>query len=67
MARRADAELIEALEAARIHPLWDRYKKITPVLPDAPDGASVWRWRTSSRSRTAPPGKSRSRISSAAR
>ena len=45
MARRADAGLIEALEAARIHPLWDRYKKITPVLPDAPDGAGVWRWR----------------------
>ncbi|MDE0333364.1 MAG: cupin domain-containing protein, partial [Defluviicoccus sp.] len=45
MARRADAELIETLEAARIHPLWDRYKKITPVLPDAPDGAAVWRWR----------------------
>lgn len=45
MTRRADAELIEALEAARIHPLWDRYKKITPVLPDAPDAAAVWRWR----------------------
>ena len=44
MARRADADLIEALEAARIHPLWDRYKKITPALPDAPDGAGVWRW-----------------------
>ena len=41
MARRADAELIEALEAARIHPIWDRYKRITPVLPDAPDGVFV--------------------------
>ena len=45
MTRRADADLIEALETARIHPLWDRYKRITPVLPDAPDGAGVWRWR----------------------
>ena len=43
--RRADADLIAALEAARIHPLWDRYKKITPVRPDAPDRAAIWRWR----------------------
>ncbi|MCY4549917.1 MAG: cupin domain-containing protein [Defluviicoccus sp.] len=42
---RADADLIAALEAARIHPLWDRYKTITPVLPDAPDEAAIWRWR----------------------
>ncbi len=43
-ARRADADLIEALEAARIHPLWDRYKEITPIRPEAPDRAAVWRW-----------------------
>ncbi len=42
---RADAALIAALEAARIHPLWDRYQKITPALPDAPDKAAIWRWR----------------------
>jgi len=41
---RHDAALIAALEAADIHPLWDRYKKITPVQPSAVDGARVWRW-----------------------
>ena len=41
---RADAGLIAALEAARIHPLWDRYRKITPVAPGAPDRAALWRW-----------------------
>lgn len=39
-----DAALIVALEAAHIHPLWDRYKRITPVHPNAPDEAFHWRW-----------------------
>jgi gentisate 1,2-dioxygenase len=42
---RSDAELIAALEAARYHPLWDRYKRITPMLPKAKDAPSLWRWR----------------------
>jgi len=42
---RPDAALIAALEAARYHPLWDRYKRITPIAPAAPDSAALWRWR----------------------
>ena len=42
---RPDAQLIEALERSRIHPLWDRYKRITPVAPHAADAPMHWRWR----------------------
>ena len=46
---RADAGLIADLEAADIHPLWDRYKKITPgiglnILP-SPDERRIVRRR----------------------
>lgn len=43
-APRADAPLIADLEAADIHPLWDRYKKITPIVPAPKDPPFVWRW-----------------------
>jgi gentisate 1,2-dioxygenase len=42
---RSDAALIEALERSHIHPLWDRYKRITPVSPKAKDAPMHWRWR----------------------
>lgn len=42
---RTDTALIAALEAARLHPLWDRYKQITPVHPRARDESCLWRWR----------------------
>jgi gentisate 1,2-dioxygenase len=42
---RPDAALIAALEAAQIHPLWDRYKSITPMAPRAKDAPHHWRWR----------------------
>jgi gentisate 1,2-dioxygenase len=41
---RPDAALIAALEAARLHPLWDRYKRITPVQPRSRDESRLWRW-----------------------
>ena len=44
LSERPDAGLVAALEAAHIHPLWDRYKRITPVQPNAPDIAFHWRW-----------------------
>ena len=44
-APRSDAELIRALEDSRYHPLWDRYKRITPMAPNARDTPSLWRWR----------------------
>jgi len=42
---RSDAALIEALERAHIHPLWDRYRRITPVAPRPKDAPMHWRWR----------------------
>jgi gentisate 1,2-dioxygenase len=42
---RSDAALIEALERSHIHPLWDRYQRITPVAPKAKDAPMHWRWR----------------------
>ena len=45
MAGRPDAKLIADLERAHIHPLWDRYKKITPLHPHALDGPAHWPWR----------------------
>jgi gentisate 1,2-dioxygenase len=44
-ASRPDAGLIAALEAARLHPLWTRYKTITPVHPRPKDAPMHWRWR----------------------
>ena len=42
---RGDGALIEALERAHIHPLWDRYQRITPVAPRPKDAPMHWRWR----------------------
>jgi len=42
---RPDSALIAALEEASIHPLWDRYRRITPVAPRAKDAPMHWRWR----------------------
>jgi gentisate 1,2-dioxygenase len=44
-APRPDAALIEALERSHLHPLWDRYKRITPVAPSPKDAPMHWRWR----------------------
>src|SRR5687768_18059377 len=42
---RADAALISDLERSNIHPLWDRYQRITPMAPKAKDAPMHWRWR----------------------
>ncbi|MGB0629148.1 MAG: cupin domain-containing protein [Alphaproteobacteria bacterium] len=44
-APRPDAGLISDLEASDIHPLWDRYKRITPITPAPDDPPFVWRWK----------------------
>lgn len=44
-AARPDADLIRTLEAARYHPLWDRYKRITPIQPRVQDAPMQWKWR----------------------
>jgi gentisate 1,2-dioxygenase len=45
LSKRADAALVSALERSHIHPLWDRYKRITPLAPKARDAPMHWRWR----------------------
>jgi len=42
---RPDAGLIRALEQANYHPLWDRYRRITPIAPRERDQPMLWRWR----------------------
>jgi len=42
---RPDAALIASLESANFHPLWDRYKRITPIEPRAKDAPFHWLWR----------------------
>jgi gentisate 1,2-dioxygenase len=42
---RNDAALISSLERSNIHPLWDRYQRITPMAPRAKDAPMHWRWR----------------------
>ena len=42
---RPDAGLIRDLEAAHLHPLWDRYQRITPAVPRAKDSPRLWAWR----------------------
>jgi len=42
---RPDAALIEALESAHFHPLWDRYQRITPVRPRDAESPMHWPWR----------------------
>ena len=43
-APRPDTELIATLEEAHYHPLWDRYKRITPVQPAPRDTPMHWPW-----------------------
>jgi gentisate 1,2-dioxygenase len=39
------APFVAALAAANLHPLWDRYQRITPIRPQAKDAPFIWRWR----------------------
>jgi gentisate 1,2-dioxygenase len=45
LTERADALLISDLGRANIHPLWDRYRRVTPVAPQPKDAPMHWRWR----------------------
>jgi gentisate 1,2-dioxygenase len=36
---------VAELEAKNLHPLWDRYQRITPVKPAPKDAPFLWRWR----------------------
>src|SRR5262249_27452577 len=41
----AEPSFVDALAARNLHPLWDRYQRITPVRPQAKDAPFIWRWR----------------------
>jgi gentisate 1,2-dioxygenase len=43
--QRVDEAFVAALEAANLHPLWDRYQRITPIRPQPQDPPFIWRWR----------------------
>ena len=36
---------VAELEASNLHPLWDRYQRITPIKPQPRDAPFLWRWR----------------------
>jgi gentisate 1,2-dioxygenase len=36
---------VAELEAQNLHPLWDRYQRITPIKPQPKDAPFHWRWR----------------------
>ena len=39
------SDFVAKLEAANLHPLWDRFRTLTPVKPQAKDPPLIWRWR----------------------
>jgi gentisate 1,2-dioxygenase len=46
---KVDADFVRELEAANLHPLWDRFRKLTPVRPQPNDAPMLWRWKDVSR------------------
>jgi len=44
-ATRQGSPFVSELGAMHLHPLWDRYQRITPIKPQAPDTPFIWRWR----------------------
>jgi gentisate 1,2-dioxygenase len=41
----AASSYIAEVEGANLHPLWDRYRRITPIHPQPHDTPFHWRWR----------------------
>ena len=39
------SDFVAQLEAANLHPLWDRFRTLTPVTPQAKDPPLLWRWK----------------------
>jgi gentisate 1,2-dioxygenase len=42
---RPSIPFVAELEAAHLHPLWDRYQRITPIRPAPADKPFIWHWR----------------------
>ena len=45
VAARTPSDFVAQLEAANLHPLWDRFRTLTPIKPQAKDPPLIWRWR----------------------
>jgi gentisate 1,2-dioxygenase len=41
----AQSPFVAELEAHNLHPLWDRYQRITPIAPQPKDAPFHWRWQ----------------------
>ena len=39
-----EEDFVAQLKAANLHPLWDRFRTLTPVRPAAKDPPLIWRW-----------------------
>ena len=39
------SDFVAQLERSNLHPLWDRFRTLTPVKPQAKDPPLIWRWR----------------------
>src|SRR4029077_12321720 len=39
------SSFVSDLEAKNLHPLWDRYQRITPIKPQPKDALFIWRCR----------------------
>ena len=39
------SDFVAKLETANLHPLWDRFRKLTPIKPSAKDPPLIWRWQ----------------------
>src|SRR5712692_8523408 len=44
-AARQSSDFVAKLTAANLHPLWDRFRTLTPVKPQAKDPPLLWRWK----------------------
>ena len=44
-AAKPGSDFVAQLEAANLHPLWDRFRTLTPVRPQAKDPPLLWRWK----------------------
>jgi gentisate 1,2-dioxygenase len=42
---KSESDFVAQLEASNLHPLWDRFRTLTPVKPLAKDPPLLWRWK----------------------
>ena len=42
---REELDLVAALQTVHLHPVWDRFQRLTPMHPAPRDAARLWAWR----------------------